>query len=159
MANVFIALGGNIGDRSANLAAALERLAVLMTIEKRSAVYETAPKYVTDQPAFLNMAVVGETELAPESLLDALKDIEQALGRVEGQRFGPRPIDLDILFYDDLQIDTPRLTVPHPRLHERRFVLAPLADIAPTCAHPASGQTVAEMLSALPPDDDVRRFE
>ena len=159
MAKTFIALGGNTGDRLANLLAALERLEEIMTIERRSAVYETAPKYVTDQPPFFNMVVSGETDLAPEPLLDALKEIEQALGRVEGQRFGPRPIDLDILFYDDLQIDTPRLTIPHPRLYERRYVLAPLADIAPTFLHPASGQTIAEMLDALPPDDDVRRID
>ncbi len=158
MAEVYIALGGNLGDRAATMVSALERLSRIMTISRRSETYETAPKYVADQPPFLNMAVCGNTDLAPEPLLDSLKSIETALGRVAGQRFGPRPIDLDILFYDSEQIDTPRLTVPHPRLPERRFVLQPLADIAPDLRHPVSGLTVAEMLDALPADDDVRRL-
>lgn len=158
MASVFIALGGNQGDRAALLAAALEALSRDVRILKRSPIYETAPKYVTDQPAFLNMAVEGQTSLAPEALLDALKAIERDLGRVTGQRYGPRPIDLDILFYDNLQMDTPRLTIPHSRIVERRFVLQPLADIAPYISHPSSGKTVAELLAALPDEDDVRLY-
>ena len=156
MASVFIALGGNQGDRAARLAAALEALACHVQVLKRSPVYETAPKYVTDQPAFLNMAVEGQTALAPEPLLDALKAIERDLGRVTGQRYGPRPIDLDILFYDNLLMDTPRLTIPHPRIMERRFVLQPLVDIAPNYCHPSSGKSISEMLAGLPDEDDVR---
>lgn len=160
MAEVFIALGGNQGDRAALLREALARMAAFVSVSKRSAVYETAPKYVTDQPAFLNMAVAGATDLAPHDLLAALKDIEASLGRVAGMRNGPRPIDLDILFYDDLRIETPDLTVPHPRIGERRFVLQPMSDIAPDLRHPATGMTIAGMLCALPPDDEdsVRLF-
>lgn len=159
MAEVFIALGGNQGDRRTLLSAALDRLSAIVAIERMSPIYETAPKYVTDQPAFLNAAVSGRTGLDPEPLLDALKGIERGLGRVAGVRFGPRPIDLDILFYDALRIDTPRLTIPHPRLRERRFVLRPLADIAPDHLHPETGETVVEMLEALPLEDDVRLFD
>jgi 2-amino-4-hydroxy-6-hydroxymethyldihydropteridine diphosphokinase len=159
LARAFIALGGNQGDRPAMLTAALDRLAGAVKGVVRSPVYETAPKYVTDQPAFLNMVIDGRTELPPEPLLDMLKAVESDLGRVAGRRYGPRPIDLDILFYDDLVLETARLTIPHPRIHERRFVLQPLADIAPSFHHPASETTVAAMLAALPDDDDVRLFE
>ena len=159
MAEIYIALGGNIGDRAAMLTAALARLGESVEIETQSAIYETAPKYVTDQPPFLNMAIRGRTDLAPEALLRALKAIEAELGRTAGPRNGPRPIDLDILFYDALRMDTSDLTIPHPRIAERRFVLQPLCDIAPELRHPGSGETVAEMLAALPPQDDVRRFQ
>ena len=159
MAKVFIALGGNQGDRPALLAAALDLLTDVVRVVERSPVYETAPKYVTEQPAFLNMVVEGRTELAPEPLLDALKAIENGLGRVAGQRYGPRPIDLDILFYDDMIMETDRLTIPHPRLQERRFVLQPLADIAAGHRYPGSGKSVADLLAALPVADDVRLFD
>jgi 2-amino-4-hydroxy-6-hydroxymethyldihydropteridine diphosphokinase len=155
---VYIALGSNLGDRAAQIAAALERLSAVATIEKRSPVYETAPKYVTDQPAFLNMAVLARTGLAPLALLAATQSIEKALGRMPGQRFGPRAIDLDILFFGDDVIDLPSLAVPHPRIAERRFVLQPLNDIAAQFRHPETGASVAEMLAALPPDADVRLF-
>ncbi|MEX2617877.1 MAG: 2-amino-4-hydroxy-6-hydroxymethyldihydropteridine diphosphokinase [Alphaproteobacteria bacterium] len=155
---VYIALGSNLGDRAAQIDAAVERLSAIATIEKRSRVYETAPKYVTDQPAFLNMAVLARTGLAPLALLAATQSIEKALGRIPGQRFGPRAIDLDILFYGDEAIDLPELTVPHPRIAERRFVLQPLNDIAAKFRHPATGQSVSDMLAALPPDKDVRLF-
>lgn len=155
---VFIALGSNLGDRAAQVAAALERLSAVATIEKRSPVYETAPKYVTDQPAFLNMVVLARTGLAPLALLAATQSIEKALGRMPGQRFGPRAMDLDILFFGDDVIDLPSLAVPHPRIAERRFVLQPLNDIATQLRHPETGASVAEMLAALPPDADVRLF-
>lgn len=158
-ARVFVALGSNLGDRAAQLDAAIGRLSERVRIDRRSPVYETAPLYVTDQPAFLNVVVSGETELGPASLLAATQAIERALGRVRGRRFGPRAIDLDILFYGDAVVDTPDLVVPHPRIPERRFVLQPLNDIAPDWRHPVTGQTVAEMLASLPPDDDVKRLE
>lgn len=156
---VFIALGGNLGDRAARLDAALARLGVAMHVEIRSPLYETAPLYVTDQPAFLNQVVGGRTALTALALLDRLQDIERALGRVPGERFGPRAIDLDILYYGDAIIDRPpSLVIPHPRIAERRFVLQPLADIASAHRDPATGKTVAEMLAALPPSDDVRAW-
>jgi 2-amino-4-hydroxy-6-hydroxymethyldihydropteridine diphosphokinase len=157
---IFIALGGNIGDRAARLDAALTRLDDVMTVVARSPVYETAPLYVTDQPAFLNMVVGGRTALAVVALLERLQEIERALGRAPGARNGPRAIDLDILYYGDATIDRPpTLVIPHPRIAERRFVLQPLADIAPAHRDPATGMTVTEMLAALPPSDDVQRWE
>lgn len=159
MPQVFIAFGGNQGDRVLLLRTALEALWEFVRLTKRSPVYETLPKYVTDQPPFLNLVVEGLTELKPEVLLKALKAIERNLGRVAGPRNSPRPIDLDILFYDDLVLKTETLTIPHPRIEERRFVLQPLADIAWDFRHPLTGNTVATMLSMLQAEDDVWVFE
>jgi 2-amino-4-hydroxy-6-hydroxymethyldihydropteridine diphosphokinase len=131
MIRVIIALGTNLGDRMENLETAIAALAPFVTVLERSPVYDTDPKYVTDQPRFLNMVLAGETGMEPSALLAFLKEIEIRMGRAEGERFGPRPIDLDILFYGDEIIDLPELTVPHPRLAERAFVLRPLSDIAP----------------------------
>jgi len=146
---VFIALGSNLGNRVDHLARAMKSLEDFMTLSAWSPVYDTAPEYVTDQPRFLNMVVRGETTLSAPELLVRLKQVEADLGRVPGERFGPRPIDLDILFYGDAVIDLPDLTVPHPRLAERVFVLRPLADIAPGRRHPTTGRTVVEMFAAL----------
>ncbi len=157
---VFIALGGNLGDRAAQLNAALALLGEAMTIDACSPVYETAPLYVADQPAFLNQVVAGQTVLSAAALLERLQEIERALGRAPSPRNGPRAIDLDILYFGDAVIDRPpTLIVPHRRVAERRFVLQPLADIAPAQCDPVTGLTVAEMLAALPPSDDVRRWE
>ena len=149
MAEVYIGLGSNLGDRTENLRLAESALSNVMAKHKRSTIHETAPQHVTDQPDFLNMVIAGETELPPESLLHALKSIEDALGRKPSRRFGPRLIDLDILYYDDQIIDRPDLVIPHPRIAERVFVLQPLLEIAPEKRHPVSGKTTAEMVSAL----------
>ncbi|MGE5505373.1 MAG: 2-amino-4-hydroxy-6-hydroxymethyldihydropteridine diphosphokinase [Actinomycetota bacterium] len=156
MATVLLGLGTNLGDRRANLRTALGALGRLGTVEAASRVYETAPLYVTDQPAFLNMAVRLSTSLPPAALLAGLKDMEAELGRVASVRYGPRLIDLDILVYEDVVMDTPDLVLPHPRLVERRFALAPLADVAPAAIHPGNGRTIAALLAALPADDGVR---
>jgi len=129
MTRVAIALGSNLGDRLGNLRAAIAALeAAGIAVVRRSFAWETPP-VPADQPPFLNAAVLAETDLLPAPLLAALKGIEHALGRRPGRRWGPRPIDLDILFYGDLRLETPDLTIPHPRIAERAFVLAPLAEI------------------------------
>ena len=158
MARVFLGLGTNLGDRHANLRAALDALAAFGTIESVSSVWETAPLYVVDQPNFLNMAIGIVTEQAPLDLLARLKGIENDLGRVESIRFGPRLIDLDILFHDGTVMADEILTLPHPRLAERRFALAPLAEIAGNLIHPIMGRSVSALLAELPEDDDIRRI-
>ncbi|MBA4179905.1 MAG: 2-amino-4-hydroxy-6-hydroxymethyldihydropteridine diphosphokinase [Anaerolinea sp.] len=148
MTKAVLALGSNLGDRLANLRAAVSMLeeAGLEVIAK-SEVWETAP-VPADQPPYLNAAVVAETGLEPLDLLRELKRIEHDLGRREGTRWGPRPIDLDILFYGDLALNSETLTIPHPRIAERAFVLAPLTDIIDEPL-PVLGKTAAELLEAV----------
>ena len=155
MERVLLGLGSNLGDRLDNLRAAVGGLAACMQVESTSPVYETAPMYDTDQGAYLNMAVTGVTDLEPRALLDTLKALERGLGRVRSRRYGPRGIDLDIIFYGDRLIRESGLETPHPRLAERAFVLAPAADIAPDWRHPGTGRTVAEHLAGLGPLEGI----
>ena len=153
MPSVLLGLGANIGDRAATLEAAVEALEPWVDLAAVSRIYETAPMYVADQPAFLNMAACGSTVLSAASLLDAIKGLETHLGRVPSDRYGPRAVDIDILLYDDLVMAGPRLSIPHPRMAERPFVLVPAAEIAGDWTHPQIGASVAEMLAALGPTE------
>lgn len=156
MATVFLALGSNTGDRLANMRAAIAAMRSELEVQAVSPTYETAPLYVTEQPRFLNAAIMATTELSPEALLTFLKRIETGLDREVTIPNGPRPIDLDIIFYDDQRVASPTLTIPHPRMHERAFVLAPLSDIASDMMHPIFKKTVRELYVALPPQDAVK---
>ena len=155
---IYLALGTNLGDRFANLQAAIAALPPAVRVLAQSPVYETPPWGLTDQPAFLNMVLKGETALAPVELLKRLKLLETGLGRLPAVRWGPRRIDMDILFYDKLILDTPELTIPHPHLHERAFVLVPLADLAPDLVHPLLSATIKKLRSAVD-TTGVKRYE
>ncbi len=158
MATVFLALGTNLGERTSNLRRALAALPPAVTVRRASPIYETPPWGLTDQPDFLNMIIEGETTLPPLDLLHFLKDLERTLGRVPSVRYGPRLIDLDILFYDDLLLETPELVLPHPRLHERAFVLVPLADLAADFVHPRLGRPVRALLAEVD-TSGMRKYE
>jgi 2-amino-4-hydroxy-6-hydroxymethyldihydropteridine diphosphokinase len=151
VARAYVGLGANLGDRETTIRRAVELLADTVGVEVLavSALRETDPVGVEDQPRFLNGAAALETTLEPRAVLEALLGIERVLGRVrDGLRFGPRTIDLDLLLYDDETIEEPGLTVPHPRLHERRFALEPLAELAPALAIPGHGE-VSDLLARL----------
>lgn len=147
MSHIYLSLGTNLGDRQVNLQQALQALKRQVTITAVSHVYETKPWGVTDQPAFFNMCIAGKTALAAHELLDFCKQIETEVGRKPTFKWGPRLIDIDILFYDDRILQDDTLAIPHPFVHERVFVLAPLADIAPHYQHPQTHKTVAQMLA------------
>ncbi len=146
---VYLALGSNLGDRRGNLAAALQRLRDVMEIDMVSSIYETEPVGYTDQPMFLNMVLRGQTHLPPKELLKATRQIEKTLGRQPSFRNGPRPIDIDIIYYDDLHMTQDDLIIPHPRMAERAFVLAPLVEIAPDYIDPTSGKSSSELLAEV----------
>ena len=150
---VYLALGSNMGNRLSNLKAAVLNLTPQMMVKQKSSVYETPPWGFTEQDAFLNQVVKVTTYLEPEPLLRHLKRMETALGRVPNFQNGPRVIDIDILFFDNMIINTPPLVVPHPRLHERAFVLVPLAEIEPDFIHPILQRPINKIL------EDVDRSE
>jgi len=152
---IYLGLGGNLGDRVANLRAALDALIVGgVAIDAVSALYETPPWGVTDQPSFANAAASGLTELGARELLTLAKQIEADAGRdFEAPRWTARPIDIDVLLIEGETVDAPELVVPHPLMQERAFVLVPLRDIASGVAHPLLGQTIEELLTALPQAD------
>jgi len=150
LSTAYLALGSNLGDREANLRQARERLEAMgARIVRRSSIYETEPQEVCQQPWFFNQVLEVETALAPLDLLALIRKIESALGRERIIAKGPRTIDIDILFYDDAMLATPDLQIPHPRLSGRRFVLEPLAELAPDLRHPATGRTVSELLATV----------
>jgi len=155
METVLLALGSNLGDRLELLRQARTMIEKHpgISVQGVSPVYETAPVGgPDDQPPFLNTAMEVGTTLPPEELLAWCRKVEESCGRIRGERWGPRSIDIDILFYGNLVIRQPELTVPHPRLHERRFVLIPLNELAPDFVHPVFGRTCRELLENLPPD-------
>jgi 2-amino-4-hydroxy-6-hydroxymethyldihydropteridine diphosphokinase len=155
---VYLGLGSNLGDREAALAEAGEALEARgVRMVRRSALYSTEPVGGPPQDWFLNVVVAADTLLSPEALLSVCQEVEARQGRVRGVRNGPRTLDADILFFDDLRRHDDTLEIPHPRLHERRFVLVPLAEIAPALVHPTSGLTVAEMLARCPDSSAVHR--
>ncbi|MBF9255427.1 2-amino-4-hydroxy-6-hydroxymethyldihydropteridine diphosphokinase [Pontibacter sp. 172403-2] len=160
MPKLYLLLGGNLGDRILYLQQARASIAAQVgQITRSSKLYETAAWGKTDQPAFLNQVLEVQTALTPEQVLQSINAIEQELGRVRQEHWGARVIDIDIMFYDDLVLQTQRLTIPHPQLHLRRFTLMPLAEIAPDLVHPVLGKSIKELLEACADVLEVRVFE
>jgi len=158
MKTVYLSLGSNLGNREENLDQAIALLAAPgLAILRRSHIYETEAQQVRDQPWFLNLIVEAETDLFPKQLLARIHKIEQQLGRKRTRPMGPRTIDIDIILYGHSVIDTAELIVPHARMAERRFVLEPLAELAPDLRHPVTRRTVREMLAAVAAQPVIKR--
>jgi 2-amino-4-hydroxy-6-hydroxymethyldihydropteridine diphosphokinase len=155
----YLSLGSNVGDRAAQLRDALTRLSTAGRVVAVSSFYETEPVEFTQQPWFLNCVVALETAKTPQQLVDAILQIEQEMGRRRTQNKGPRSIDIDILLFGDTIMDSNELTIPHPAMHQRRFVLEPLAEIAPEVQHPVLKKTIRELQDALPEGQAVRRVQ
>jgi 2-amino-4-hydroxy-6-hydroxymethyldihydropteridine diphosphokinase len=154
----YLSMGSNLGDRAGNLREATRRLGALGIVSEVSSLFETEPVEVTSaQPWYLNCALALETSLSPQQLLDGVLDIERSMGRVRTGPRQPRIVDLDILFYGDEVIHAPGLAIPHPSMQQRRFVLEPLAEIAPDFQHPVLKKSVRELLSLLPPESGAAR--
>lgn len=148
MAIAYIGIGSNLGNREANCLTAIKLIRDRgLTINKQSSMYETTPWGVEEQPGFINMAIEIETSLEPEKLLESLKCIEAEIGRQDSYRWGPRVIDLDILLYADIIINSPMLQIPHPLMHQRDFVLRPMSEIAPDKMHPVIKKTIDKLLA------------
>ncbi len=155
---VYLGLGANLGDREAALRAARDGLGPDVEIVRCSSIYETPPWGELEQSAFLNAVCEARTALAPRALLDRVKRLERALGRVATRRWGPRVIDIDILLYNQLELHSPELVIPHSYLHQRAFVLLPLRELAPALRHPVLGSTVAELAAAVD-DTGIKRLD
>ena len=155
--DVYLGLGANMGDRQANLERAVELLGERLRIEKVSSVYETEPVGYEEQPPFLNAVCRVQTDIGPLQLLSLVKGIEAGMGRVPNFTDGPRPIDVDIILYGDLVMVDPELTIPHPRMAQRAFVLVPLAEIAPDIVHPFSGESIEYMTAKVDGIDGVKK--
>ncbi len=153
----YLSLGSNLGNRTSQLQTAIHRLSALGKVIAVSSFYETEPVEVTTQPWFLNCAVMLDTEKMPRQLLKGVLEIEQEMGRRRTRNKGPRTIDIDVLLFGNSVIDTRGLTIPHPGLHERRFVLEPMVEIAPEVRHPVLNSTIRELRDALPPGQTVRK--
>jgi len=155
--DVYLGLGSNLGERQANLERAVELLGERLRMEKVSSVYETEPVGYEEQPPFLNAVCRVQTDIGPLQLLSLVKGIEASMGRVPGFTDGPRLIDIDIILYGDMVMMDPELTIPHPRMAQRAFVLIPLAEIAPGLVHPFSGESVEEMVANVDGIDGVKK--
>ena len=156
---IFLLLGANLDDRAMTLHRAIDLITERIgPVVRQSDLYETAPWGITDQPAFLNQVIIVETQLQPEAVLQQTQAVEQLLGRIRFEKWGARTIDIDILYYDQLVLTTDQLTIPHPYLHQRRFTLVPLAQIAPDFVHPILQKTSVALLAMCADDSEVVIF-